>query len=177
MGNAPCQRAPLWLEGQKKYLDKSEVRKKLSENSTLIQLLFKWEAAASSLGMLHYTFYKLQEKDFHAEPLQKKFCTQAESNSHPPRLQHSTAQHLKCMTKHLEYTRPRFHKVKQELGAQRCQWKAAQNLLCHHLRAAFQWGLIDSNHAYQALLVIQNPLQGRELPQPYFLWSSTSHSS
>lgn len=91
MGNAPCQHAPLWLEGQKKYLDKSKVRKKLSENSTLIQLHFKWEAAASSLGMLHYAFYKLQEKNFHAEPLQKKFCTQAESNSHPPRLQHSTA--------------------------------------------------------------------------------------
>lgn len=80
MGNLPHPHASLWLEGKKKLSKKSKKRKRLSQNLPLIQFLFKWKVAAFSLGKIHYTFDKLQEKAFHAEPLKKKIT------QHPSRV-------------------------------------------------------------------------------------------
>lgn len=88
---------------------------------------------------------------------------------------HQSLQHLKRMNKHLDYTGPHVCTRSSRSRALKDGSERLQSLLCHHLWVAFLWWATDISHAHQALPVIINPLQGRELPQLYFLWSSTSH--
>lgn len=158
------------LKKKKKISKKSKKRKRLSQNLPLIQFLFKWKVAAFSLGKIHYTFDKLQEKAFHEEPLKKNYLAPQQSLI-PTHQGCSTAPKVHEQTSGLQWA-TRLHKAK--LGTQRWQWKTAESLL-YHLRVVFLWWATDINRAHQALPVILNPLQRRELPQLYFLWSSTSH--
>lgn len=117
MGNLPHPHASLWLEEKKKISKKSKKRKRLSQNLPLIQFLFKWKVAAFSLGKIHYTFDKLQEKAFHEEPLKKNYLAPQQSLI-PTHQGCSTAPKVHEQTSGLQWA-TRLHKAK--LGTQRWQ--------------------------------------------------------